>query len=239
MVLCLAIIAAGLWFIVEPLYGHLLADLVTAHVDAWFGLPVGRLTAMLAPYLIPGAVAVFLVYAAYRVAYWGLERTVFADDPHASALQLPSMNVTEIAEYLRDQSVWGRRTYAHLNDNQFVQDAVPAEMKRAALSGEMRFIGTPPNKGTSEEIDPTYWRFASFEGDRIWDSRNNFFTTVLSPSPSVPNLFSYQFGKAPYVDVIHTWPCASLTRKTRALLWVVLKKRWWSIKARIVRCLLG
>jgi hypothetical protein len=71
------------------------------------------------------------------------------------------MSITEIAAYLRDRSAWGWKKRRELNFRTFVQDAVPDELRRAARSGEVRFIGTNPNSAEAHEISRGYWDAAT------------------------------------------------------------------------------
>jgi hypothetical protein len=83
-------------------------------------------------------------------------------EQRAPALSSPTMSITNIAAYLRDQSAWGWRKRGELNFRSFVQDAVPDELRRAARSGEVRFIGTLPNEVASHGINIGYWDTGNF-----------------------------------------------------------------------------
>jgi hypothetical protein len=173
------------------------------------------------------------LWGAYLVAVWYLRHTEFAEDPSAPALTLSLMTVTEIAEYLRDRSAWGWRLYGALNFKKFVQDAVPFELRHAAINHDVRFIGTPPNTAEANEINMTYWQYAFFDERRIWDARNDFFSQVSYSHPLIPGIRNYQFGKAPRVDVMRTWPPASLLRKAWTKIFLFLKFRWYWIHGRM------
>ncbi|HEY2122575.1 MAG TPA: hypothetical protein VGH07_03195 [Chthoniobacterales bacterium] len=112
--------------------------------------------------------------------------------PRAPAMSLTPMNIKDIAEYLRDQSAWGWRTYRSLNFWRFVQDQVPSEMQRAGNEYQVRY-------------------------------------TTFGASTSVPGLVHYQYGSALRSDVMRTWPPASISLKTGAVLCV------WARKARAAR----
>ena len=231
------VIFAILFFIVSytfsQVFGNALADVVVKWIGHMLGASNETVSAIIAFYVIPAGVAGMSLWAAYRTAYWFLENTVFADDPHAFALTLPLMGITEIAEYLRDESVWGWRTYVQLNFKDFVHDIAPAEMRRAGMAGDVRFIGTHPNTAKAVEIDATYWQYAKIDSTRIWDSRNQFFTDVSAQTVSVPGLQNFQFGKAPRIDVMRTWPRASRLRKVWSISYVAAKKiRYW-MKAKV------
>jgi len=227
-----AALLVALTFIFEHVYGELVSQVVLTYAANRFGITGEHLVASLAPLVVFGSLAAFLLFVAYRLAYWHLAQTVFAEDPHNDALALTSMNVNEIAVYLRDKSVWAWRTYARLNG--FVQDHVATEMTRAGRDGKVRFIGTGPIGTIAEEIDSTYWRFYQIDSDRIWDERNETFTVERGLGHGAPGLSSRRFGKAPRMDVMRTWPRASFVRKHWALAWVEIKKVYWSIKYRFI-----
>jgi hypothetical protein len=127
------------------------------------------------------------------------------------------MSAWDTAEYLLNKSAWGWRTYGELNSWDFVRNGVHEEMRRAGFAAEVRYIGTRPNEQTAEEIDRTYWNFATIDDGRIWDRRNNFFSVQRGNlTPSVRGgVLHYQFGAAPRIDVLKTWPPASITMKMR------------------------
>jgi len=220
-VVVLAIIFLGLWYLLSHMYGNALADQITELVGQWFGIPTSQITALIATYVLPGGGAALFIWAAYAASRWHLLQTEFAEDPRANALTLTPMNVTEIAEYLLNKSAWGWHNRLRLTVRRFVRDQVPREMRRAGMAREVRFIGAMPNSINAVEIEPNYWRFATVDDGRVWDSRNSFFTTELSGnSPSV-RLVHYQFGKAPQADVMRTWPRASLVLRT----WITIRLR--------------
>jgi hypothetical protein len=229
-----AALLVALTFVFEHIYGELVSQLVLTYVANRFGVTGEHLVASFAPHVLFGSLAALLLFVAFRLAYWHLSQTVLAENPSAPALTLSSMTVTEIAEYLRDQSIWAWRTYARLNDKIFVQDHVSVEMRRAGINGEVRFIGTLPNTAREVEIDPSYWRHIGIDDRRIWDSRNHRFTWFPTSAPSVPGLMHYDYGKAPRIHVMRTWPRASVARKLWALTWVAIKKRWWWIRAKFI-----
>jgi hypothetical protein len=224
-----AVFFGSLWYVSREIYGNALADEVVKFAAWAFGTTGERVTSIVAPYALPFGFAALILYAAYRVSYLRLSKTIFAEDPHAPALTLSLMTVTEIAEYLLDQSVWGWQTYAQVNDKIFVRDMVPDEMRRAGQTRDVRFIGTAPNVATAVEIDLTYWQYAFFDEKRIWDRQNNIFTTVSYSYPLIPGVGNYQFGNAPRVDVIRTWPRASMLRKVLTKIFLFLKFRWYWI----------
>jgi len=230
---------AVLFFILTYTFSQVFGNAVADKTVAWIGGILGQspetVAAVIGTYVVPAFTAGMCLWAAFLIARWHLLQTEFVEDPALPALNLSSMTVTEIAEYLRDQSVWGWRTYARLNIKNFVQDGVPGEMRRAAQSHEVRFIGTPPNTARAVEIDMSYWQYSFFDRNRIWDERNNFFTEVSYSHPLIPGVANYQFGRAPRIDVMRTWPRASLVRKLWALTWVATKKRWWWLKAKVTR----
>jgi hypothetical protein len=137
------------------------------------------------------------------------------------------MSAWDIAEYLLNKSAWGWRNYSELNFWEFVKNAVPEEMRRSGFAAEVRYIGTRPNEQTAEEIDRTYWNFATIDDGRIWDRRNNFFSVQRGNlTASVRGgVIHYQFGAAPRIDVLKTWPSASITMKMRLSLRVWLRHK--------------
>jgi hypothetical protein len=175
LIAILAVIWVGLSYSLGAVYEHALSDLVIGWVARWIGMTTAHLMELYGPYVAPGGAAALLLILAHRVSYWFLSQTVFAEDPHANALTLSSMSVTEIAEYLRDKSKWSWRTYTRLNLKEFVRDHVSVEMTRAGRDGEVRFIGTRPIESVAHPIDATYWRFYRIDNDRLWDGRNEFF----------------------------------------------------------------
>jgi hypothetical protein len=134
------------------------------------------------------------------------------------ALSLPNMAITDIAIYLRDRSAWGWRKRKELNITNFVQDAVPDELRRAGRSGEVRYIGAPSDDTISQEINPGYWGTAEFDPAKIWDDRNWSFTVVRLGSAY---LLDKRFVRAPREDVMRTWPTASLALRlyVQSILW--------------------
>ena len=213
--------------------GKLLAALFLALCGA-LGFGPGRWAEMLVgiePTIYGRAVFIGLGALVALFTFWPRRIATEARVDTTSPLSLPPMTVTEIAEYLREQSEWGWRQYAKLNFKRFVQDVVPSEMRRAAQSHEVRFIGTPPNSAEALIIDPTYWQYAFFDERRIWDRRNRFFTSFPSANMSVPGLQNYQFGKAPRIDVMRTWPRATFLQKVYSRAWVGFKHMWFRVRS--------
>jgi hypothetical protein len=125
------------------------------------------------------------------------------------AAALPLMTVTDIAEYIRDKSAWGWRKRLELNFDELVTFQIPEEMRRAGASAEVRYLGTPPNMLSSIQLDRTYSRAATIDEKRVWDSRNQFFTTEWGAS-GTDRVQNYRAGAAPRYDVMRTWPSASM-----------------------------
>jgi hypothetical protein len=133
-----------------------------------------------------------------------------SEQPRPSPSSLRQMSVTTIAEYLANESRWGWGQYLLLSLRSFVRDEVPHELRRAARAGEVRFLGSVPNSNVVTEIGRPYWKNATFNKDKIWDSRTNFFSEVLSSAtPIRDGSINYQHGSAPQSDVLETWPRAS------------------------------
>jgi hypothetical protein len=231
-----AVVFAVLFFVLSYTFSQVFGNAVADKTVAWLGHMLGQqpaiIAAVIGDYVVPAFVTGMCLWAAYLIARSYLLHTYFAEDPAAPALILSLMTITEIAEYLRDSSVWGWKTYARLNDKTFVQDGVPSELRRAAQRHEVRFIGTPPNTATAIEINQSYWQYSFFDHNRIWDSRNDFFTNVSYSHPLISGVANYQFGRAPRLDVVRTWPRATLLRKFWALAWVALKKGYWRLTSR-------
>jgi hypothetical protein len=161
--------------------------------------------------------------------------------PRAPPLSLTPMSAWDIAEYLLNKSVWGWHTYGELNFWKFVRNAVAEEMRRAGLAAEVRYIGTRPNEQTAEEINRTYWNFATIDDGRIWDRRNNFFSVQRGDlTPSVRGgVIHYQFGAAPRIDVLKTWPPASITMKMGLGLRVWLRQKRARLNPMVLRIMRG
>jgi len=138
-------------------------------------------------------------------------------------LQIPTMSVHDIAEYLYRDSVWGQRSFCNLNFKEFVKNAIPVEMTRAAAAYEVRFIGALPDTIEAIEIDRNYWKYCTIDEIRIWDKRNNFFTKGNGAYKYT--MKHMQHGCAPKIDVYKTWPKASFIRKICSILYVKLKIR--------------
>ena len=92
---------------------------------------------------------------------------------------------------------------------------------------KVRFIASRSGTDKAEIIDASYWRFARFAGDRIWDRRNITFTETLHHSASP--LREYQHGRAPRIDVMRTWPRASVFRKAWTRLYLFAKLHWYLV----------
>lgn len=184
-------------------------------------LLIVRIVALLAA-LIP----IFLLF--WIPAITAVKQARLVEDYRNSPTTLTPMMVTDIAEYVRDQSAWGWKEYARLNFWRFVQDQVPAEMTRAAAAGQVRFIGTPPNQTTEDLLTTSHWRYAGIDGSRIWDRRNEFFTNTPNVRSSLfNNLPHHRFGKAPRIDVMRAWPRASIFLKCKAVAFVRWKLFWY------------
>lgn len=137
------------------------------------------------------------------------------DAVRPSALSLPTLGITEIANYLLKDSKWGSKKLLEYGLRTLVQADVADEMTRAGAVNDVRYIGTAANGNHAVEIDRSYWRDAFIDGDRIWDARNDFFTDFFRGSTLGENR-SYQYGCAPRVDVMRTWPRASAILRLRA-----------------------
>jgi hypothetical protein len=139
------------------------------------------------------------------------------------------MTIKEIAEHIRDRSAWGWRKRRELNLKQrLVQAQILAEMRRAGMRGQVRFIGSPAISLESIEIDPTYWTSGAFEGNDIWNEDNVVFaTTSDAATESVPY---FRYGRAPRDDVMNCWPEASILLKilTKTVLCVRQGRRGFS-----------
>lgn len=146
-------------------------------------------------------------------------------EPPTSATDLQTMTVAEIAQYLRDHSTFGMRQRAELNFTELVEQVIAWELRRAGRDKDVRYTALRAGKHAAEEIDPSYWRLARFADDCIWDSRNvRFMETLYHPS-QLPA--EYQDCRAPRVDVMRTWPRASIFRKAWTAVYVFAKLRWY------------
>ena len=145
--------------------------------------------------------------------------------PDTPALELPIMTITEIAEYLRDHSAFGMRQRAKLNFKELVERAIAWEIRRAGRDKDVRFIASRVGTDTAEEIDPSHWRLARFSDDRLWDRRNAAFAEPLH-YPARPPVV-YQHGRAPRIDVMRTWPRASVFCKAWTATYLFAKLRWY------------
>jgi hypothetical protein len=202
---------------------HTLFDWFVRYLENNWQLKEADLLASVSSYVIPAIASGVIVYGAWWVGTRETRSKIgeTANDRHAPALTLPTMKVIDIAEYLLDQSSWGWRQRRRLNLRQFVRDAVPDEMRRAGRGSEVRFIGTLPNSTEAKEINPGYWDAATFDEGRIWNSQNEFFTTTFGVRGN-QNVYHLRFGRAPRIDVMRTWPRASLSLRStiKALLWL-------------------
>jgi len=168
------------------------------HIDyAWALLPI----------------TVWLLVAYYR--RW----TAYQDQveaPRPPATSLTPISVTDIAEYILADSEWAWRKRLSLTMWGYVRDRISSEMTRAGRTGLVRYIGVAPHpfSAGSVEIDQSYWASARIDDDRVWDKRNRTFTTYFG-SPFGQRAIAYEHGIAPRVEVMRTWPKASLPL------------RWW------------
>ena len=188
-----------------------LASHVSSEAISWVPSEKGRLAFL--------AAGVLIFVGMYRNHLARLEKQ--AEEAHKQrlpALSLPTTQVTDIAVYLRDRSAWGWRKRKELNIKNFVQDAVPDELRRAGCSGEVRYIGAPSDDTISQEINPGYWGTAEFDPAKIWDDRNWSFTVVRLGSAYI---LDKRFVRAPREDVMRTWPPASLALRlyVQSILW--------------------
>ena len=227
LALCgLLVIAVLKWLIDHFLYDWLVKTLENA-----FDLGEADVIAAVSSFVFPALIGGGAIIVAYRLGvHQGTSPAVPYLSTSVAALSLPKMQITEIAVYLRDQSAWGWRKREELNLKVFVQNAVPDELRRAARSGSVRFIGTNPNSAEAHEINLGYWDAATFDGDRIWDGRNEFFTTTDSimtryrSSSSGRGLYHYRFGRAPRDDVMKTWGPASVVLRMRVKATLLLRR---------------
>jgi hypothetical protein len=143
------------------------------------------------------------------------------------ALLSPLMSITDIAAYLRDRSSWGWMKLRELKVKSFVGNDIPDELRRAARSGEVRFIGTGNNDGLPEEIAFSFWDSAMFDRNGLWSIQYETFT--MPHLARHENVMRYRFGRAPQDDVLQIWPPASLWLRIRVriFLW------FWRIRRRI------
>lgn len=170
------------------------------------------------------------------VAYIGRWRAYYehVEGARPEALTLTPITAHAIADYLLNESSWGWKKRLAVTLDSSVKWAVPTEMRRAARASDIRFIGVPPNSATAIEIDRAYWAYASIDDLRIWDSRNAFFTTTYlagGQSSSVRNLIHYQYGSAPRIDVMRTWPRVSKLFKLYVSFRIWTRIKRYGIKA--------
>lgn len=145
-------------------------------------------------------------------------------------LLLPSMTTTEIALYIRDESAFSWETYARLNFWDLVPHHVLDEMAATGRSGDVRFVGVPPNSIDAVVIQRDYWDHAAIDENRVWDQRNAAFTRFRQPHPNVRGLVIYQSGRAPEIDVYAKWPRASFLKKTTCTARVWIRMRMIALK---------
>jgi hypothetical protein len=209
--------AIGKW-----LPDHFAYDWFVHFLEDKFAIKETDLIASASSVFIPAILIGASFFAVYRL---GAKQRQIATIPayHGLALSLPTMSITEIAAYLRDKSAWGWRERRRVTLRQFVQGSVPDELRRAARNGKVRFIGTLPNAADAIEVNIGYWDHATFDDSRIWDSRNEFFTTSYGISTGVANkrILHLRFGRAPREEVMTEWPVASLSLQwyIRAIIW--------------------
>jgi hypothetical protein len=227
LVVAFTVIFFVLSFTFSQVFGNAVADKAVTWAAQMSGSTNEAVIQFVSFYVVPAFMAGMCMWATFLIALWYLRLTEFSEDSNAPVFSLRSMTVTEIAEYLRDQSVWGWQTYAKLNG--FVHDLVGYEMTRAARAGDVRFIGTPPNSVTEILIDLPYWHMCHIDQDRVWDSRNEFFTNDRGFG-SGQRLVHLRFGRAPRLHVVRTWPRATVFRKTISRGFVCIKKLWWRFK---------
>ncbi len=222
---------AVLLFIFEDVFGGVLASAIVSAGAKLFGWELTVMMATVSVYAIPSAVILALFAIVYVAANWHLRNTIFVDDPSQPAALLPQMTGTEIAEYLRDKSAWGWRTYGKFNTRSFVQKFVPNEMERAGKSREVRYMGAWPNSQETHLVDPAYWHEAGIDEHRIWDNRNNFATYQKSPS----NAASLKHFSAPRIDIYRAWPKVTIFGKISAKSWVFVKTTWCGAEDRVFK----
>jgi hypothetical protein len=140
------------------------------------------------------------------------------------ALLLPTMNIIDVAEYIEDGSAWGHHRLLRLCAGPSLDESVAAEIRRAALVGAIRVIGTPTNLASEVVIDRRYWEDATVDEGRIWDRRNNFFTIPLAAGEYAPAGTKYQHGRIPVADVMKEWPPASKFLRMRVALMIRLRR---------------
>jgi hypothetical protein len=140
------------------------------------------------------------------------------------ALLLPTMPIIDVAEYIEDRSAWGHHRLLRLVARPSLDESVAAEIRRAALLGSIRVIGTPTNLASEVVIDRRYWEEATIDEGRIWDRRNNFFTIPLSVGDYASAATKYQHGRIPIADVMKVWPAASKFLRMRVALMIRLRR---------------
>src|SRR6266581_1109996 len=195
------IVAAGM-----SIYEHFTGKSVPINVFSW-------------------SIAIFFVTACFLSWREQYKENVSLKAQERDALTLPPMQITEIAEYVLNESGWGWKKKLELTLRKYVKDSVAAELRRAGTDYAVRFIGTLPNTLQAVEIDRTYWRAATMDDTRIWDRRNEFFTTTFGARSVYGGVQHYRYGCAPRADVIRTWSRASVFLR----IWVTL--RIWFRKA--------
>jgi hypothetical protein len=140
------------------------------------------------------------------------------------ALLLPTMPIVDVAEYIEDRSAWGHQRLLRLVARPSLDESVAAEIRRAALLGSIRVIGTPTNLASEVVIDRRYWEDATIDEGRIWDRRNNFFTIPLAVGEYASAGAKYQHGRIPVADVMKMWPAASKFLRLRVALMIRLRR---------------
>lgn len=227
-----AAIFAVLFFILaytfSQLYGNELADQVNTTVARIFGTTASRVVAVTAPFVIPLGLAAMCLWVAAEVGKWQVRHGEFAEDPSSPALSLKPVHATDVAIYLLMDSAWGWRMRQRLSLRRVVKDHVAREMTRAGREYRVRYLGTPAHSQATVEIERTYWQYAAFDDDKLWDRRNKTYTKIVGPWAYQPPA-GYQHVAAPEVDVFRAWPTAGVFLRTSVTirLWLRAWRAGW------------
>ena len=147
----------------------------------------------------------------------------------ASGSTYREIDGSDALDYILHQSVWGWRQYRRLNFWRMVDGDQFAELRRAALSGDVRITGQLPNSSNPVTIPARYWQLAQFSK---LVTLTYGLQTDADPNPFEPRFKHVRVSES---DLYEVWPRASIARKLTTVVYVWCKKRWYAVTGKAAR----
>lgn len=135
-----------------------------------------------------------------------------------------------VLNYISDQSVWGWKQYAYLNQWSFVRDHRGRELSRAAKNGDVRLKGSKRDQNLIEEINSGCWHHTNIESDVHATRGVQSEEIYVDTGASVFRTNDYEHISVATDDYLAEWPRASVGRRLIISIYVWLKVKALEIK---------